>query len=132
MGVLGKILGYFVLIFIFSWIGEKLFYDFDQAVFLLFDGHIFKGLCTLFVMFILYSIAAIATCSNNNGGDSDSGKLAAFIIFAVLVYFVGSDVYELYQSSSSALDGTANAFLYLLVSANDVLKIITLFMALNF
>ena len=131
MNVLGKIVGYFVLIFIFSWIGEKIFYDFDQAIFLLFDGHIFKGLCTLFVMFILYSIAAIATCGNQYGSDSNSGKVAAFIIFAILVYFVGSDVYELYHSSSSALDGTVNAFLYLLVSANDVLKIITLFMVLN-
>lgn len=126
MKVLGNIVLYFVLIFSLSWLGGKLFYDFDEAIFLLFDGHIFKGLCTLLIMYIAYFIAAGMACANN-----DEGKTAGFVIFAILVFFVGSDVYELYHSSRSTVEGVSNAFLYLLVSVDDVLKIITLFQAMK-
>ena len=130
MKFIGSVILYFVLIFAFSWIGGKIFYDFNSAVFLLFDGHIFKGLCTLAIMFIAYLTAAIMTVAKNDY-DDDSGRFAAFIIFAVLVYLTGSDIYAYYKNAKDFFDGAFNIFGYLLVSVDDLMKILTLGLALK-
>ena len=120
MKFIGSVILYFVLIFAFSWIGGKIFYDFNSAVFL----------CTLAIMFIAYLTAAIMTVAKNDY-DDDSGRFAAFIIFAVLVYLTGSDIYAYYKNAKDFFDGAFNIFGYLLVSVDDLMKILTLGLALK-
>ena len=120
-----SIIAYFFMIFIFSWIGEKIFYNFDRAALLLFDGHFFKGVCTLIIMSFAYYIAAGVTVEMNGG------SMAEIIIVLLLLYSLGSDFYEYYKQSEGFFEGIATVIGYLLVSVDDFLKLFTLFGALS-
>ena len=117
---------YFILILIVSWIGGKIFDDFDKVGKMFLYGEYFKGIVLVIIMFFLYYFVAFLLA--NNGGLSGLGLLTAL---GILLFFVGSDIYQCYQYYHNMLDRVVTIGMYLAYAFNDVLKIITIVLALG-
>ena len=117
---------YFILILIVSWIGGKIFDDFDKVGDLLLRGEYFKGIVLVIIMFFLYYFVAFLLA--NNGGLSGLGLLTAL---GILLFFVGSDIYQCDQQNHHMVERVVTIGMYLAASFNDVLKIVTIVLALG-
>ena len=114
---------YFVGIGIVSWIGGKIFYDFDKVGDLLLHGEYYQGIVLLIIMFVAYYFIAFLF--------ADSGLVLGLLgALGILVFWVGSDIYQCYQYYHNILERVVTIGMYLAASFNDVLKIITIVLAL--
>ena len=107
-----SIVAYFVLIEILSWIGGKIFYDFDKVPMLFFNYSFFKFFCMIIIIFLVDAFAA--ACVREIGG-----RCALLVICAIIVVFSG--IYDLYR-----YDKTFDIIVYLFENGDDILKIISL------
>ena len=123
--LLVSIILYFVLIEAFSWIGGEIFYDFDKVPSLFLNGHYYKGIVMLIIIFVAYFFAGlIATLI-------DDGEYSTFILCLIFVASIGSDIYDL-CTSDAVLDNVSMGIGVLLYNWDDVLKVITLLLTLKY
>ena len=122
--LLGAIILYFILIELFSWIGGEIFYDFDKVPQLFFDGHYYKGIVMVIIIFVAYFFAGIFATS------VDDGKYSTYIICLILVVSIGSDIYD-FCMSDDVLTNISMAIGVLLFSWQDIFKIITLLLSIQ-
>ena len=124
--ILGAILGaglYFVGIWIVSYICGKIFDDFDKVGDLLLRGEYYKGIFLLIIMFFVYYFVALAF--------ANSGSILVLLsALAILVFWIGFDIYDCYNLYNNILDRVVTIGMYLAASFNEVLKIITIVLAL--
>lgn len=107
-----SIVTYFILIEILSWIGGKIFYDFDKVPILLFQDKFFKFFCMIIIVFLVYTFTA--ACVKEIGGKS-----ALLIIGAILI--VSEGIYDL-----ATYDETIEIIVFIIEHGDDILKIISL------
>ena len=109
-GVLFSIGMYFVIIELGSWIMGSIFYHFENIPNFFIYGYYFKGLFTLFTMFIVYAFATF--CINSNDESSST------ILLLILILLIADDI--------SDVNTLGDIFPVLLASWEDLFKILLL------
>ncbi len=116
---------YFVLILAASWICGKIFDNFDNVNYLFSQGKIFAGIVLLGIKCLVYYLVAAFLA------NSDAGVLIILLVLAILVYLLGSDIHQCYQQNQNGLDRAVTIGTYLAYSFDDVLKIVTIVLAIG-
>ena len=120
------LIGYFVAIFIASWLAEKYFYAFSNIKILFLDGKILKALLLAAVTYgVYYGCAAMVM---DLGGDDGKGVIAIILIFSL--YGVYQDIKEV-AGNKEGLEFVGTTVLYLLYTIEDTLRIVATLHAVN-
>lgn len=110
--------GYFAMMFIFTWIAEKFFGDFDLMGVYLFDGHFFKGLFIALLAYFIYFVCA--------GVTSSQGKSGKAVVSVIIIFSLFSMYHEIkeFAGTSEGLHFVGHAIFYMIAMLNDTLRII--------
>ncbi|MBQ6296327.1 MAG: hypothetical protein IJK81_01295 [Selenomonadaceae bacterium] len=110
--------GYFAMMFIFTWIAEKLFGSFDLIGFYIADGHILKGLFLAVLAYIIYFTCAGVTASIGNSGKAVVAVVVAFSLFGMY-----HEINEL-AGNKEGINYVGSVLFYLIAMLNDTLRIV--------
>lgn len=109
---------YFAMMFIATWIAEKLFGDFTLMGVYLFDGHFIKGLLLALFAYFIYFVCAGVTASQ---GKSGKAVVAVIIIFSIFNMYQGIDEFA---STKEGASYVGSVIFYMIAMLDDTLRII--------
>ncbi len=112
------LIGYFAMMFIFTWIAQKLFGKFDLIGWYLVDGHIFKGLFLAVLAYFIYFVCAGVTASQ---GESGKAVVAVIIIFSLFSMY--HEINE-FAGKAEGIRYVGSVLFYLIAMLNDTLRIV--------
>lgn len=127
VGALKNLVGYAVIVFIGTFIIEKIFAPFDAIPWCLLGGKYFKALVLSVLAYILYFAAAAFIAEESRDG---SGKVVISAILIFSAYSMYGDINEA-AGMKQGLDYAGTAIGYMIYALPETLRIVATFHALK-
>ena len=127
VGALKNLVGYAVIVFVGTFIIEKIFAPFDAIPWCLLGGKYFKALILAVLAYTLYFVAAQFIVEQSHDG---SGTVVMFAIFIFSAYSMYGDINEA-AGMREGLDYAGTAIGYMIYALPETLRIVATFHALK-
>ena len=125
--VFKNLVGYFVIVFVGTFIIDKIFSPLDDIPLYILKGQYLKTLILAAFAYALYFLAASFIAENSTDG---SGKFAVLVIFIYAVFNMYGDINYVAGTAEGARY-VGSAIAYMLYALPETLRIIATFHAMN-